>query len=396
MSLINQTGAVIAMNVRSIPQRAGMSIATIGAIALVVAVLLGFLSLVNGLRKTLEGAGARDVAIVLRDGAGAELNSVISREQINLLPEGPGVAFGRDGQPRVSAELLVIVDGIKRSSGTKANLPLRGIGPEGLAVRKQIKVTQGRMFTPGSSEIVVGAGLLREFSGYELGKTVRFGSNTWKVVGVFESPGSALESELWADAPVVQSLFNRGASFQTARVVLKNEAQMANFVAFVKNDPRLKGLKAQSEFDYFAEQAQSSGRVTMIIGYFLGGLMAIGALAGAWNTMYSSVAARASEIATLRIIGFSGFSAFVGTMAEALALSLIGALVGCGAMALFFNGKSASTLGQGFTQVAFRLEMSPQLIGFAIVVALVIGFLGGFFPGWRAARQKPLVALASQ
>lgn len=396
MSLLNQTGAVIAMNIRSIPQRAGMSMATVVAIALVVAVLLGFLSLVNGLRKTVEGAGARDVVIVLRDGAGAELNSVVTRDQVNLLPEGPGVAAGADGKPRISAELYVIVDGIKKSSGTKANLPLRGLGPEGLAVRKQIRVTRGRIFAPGSNEIVVGAGLLREFSGYELGKTVRFGSNTWRIVGVFESPGSALESELWADAPVVQSLFNRGSTFQTARVVLTSAAQVKNYVAFVKNDPRLKGLKAQSEFDYFSEQAQSTGKTTTFIGYVLGGLMAIGALAGAWNTMYSSVAARAAEIATLRIIGFSGFSAFVGTMAEALALSFIGAIVGCGAMALFFNGKSASTLGQGFTQVAFRLEMSPQLIVTAIVVALVIGFVGGFFPGWRAARQKPLLALAAQ
>ena len=396
MSLLNQTGAVIGMNIRSIPQRAGMSLATVIAIALVVSVLLGFLSLVNGLRKTLEGAGAHDVAIVLRDGAGAELNSVITREQVNLLPEGPGVAAGADGKPRVSAELYVIVDGIKKSSGTKANLPLRGLGAEGLAVRKQIKITRGRMFAPGSNEIVAGAGLLREFSGYELGKTVRFGSNSWRIVGVFESPGSALESELWADAPVVQSLFNRGSTFQTARVVMTGAAQMKNYIAFVKNDPRLKGLKAQSEFDYFAEQAQSTGKITMVIGYVLGGLMAIGALAGAWNTMYSSVSARAAEIATLRIIGFSGFSAFVGTMAEALALSLIGALVGCGAMALFFNGKSASTLGQGFTQVAFRLEMSPALVGTSIMVAMAIGLIGGFFPGWRAARQKPLLALAAQ
>jgi putative ABC transport system permease protein len=396
MSILNQTGAVIAMNIRSIPQRLWMSSATVVAIALVVAVLLGFLSLVNGLRQTLEGAGAKDVAIVIRDGAGAELNSVLSRDQINLLQELPGVARGADGRPRLSAELYVVVDGIKRSSGTKANLPLRGLGAEGLAVRQKIRVKEGRMFTPGSNEIVVGAGLLREFAGYELGKTVRFGSNTWKVVGVFESPGSALESELWADAPVVQSLFNRGSAFQTARVAMTSEADLAKFLAAVKADPRLKGVKAQSEFDYFAEQASSSGQTITIIGYVLGTLMAIGALAGAWNTMYSSVSTRAAEIATLRIIGFSGFSAFMGTMAEALALSFIGALLGAGLMALFFNGMSASTLGQGFTQVAFRLEMSPALIGGAIVVALVIGFLGGFFPGLRAATQKPLIALNAQ
>jgi putative ABC transport system permease protein len=395
MSLLNQTGAVIAMNIRSIPQRLWMSLATVVAIALVVAVLLGFLALVNGLRSSLEGSGRKDVAIVIRDGAGAELNSVLSRDQISLLESAPSVARGADGRPAMSPELLVIVDGIKRSSGTKANLPLRGLSQAGLDIRKQIRIREGRMFTPGSNEIVVGAGLLREFSGYEMGKTIRLSGDTWRVVGVFESPGSALESELWADAPVVQSLFNRGTTFQTVRLALTSETEMAKFIEFIKSDPRLKGLKAQSEFAFFAEQASSSGRTITVVGFVLGTLMAIGALAGAWNTMYSSVSARAAEIATLRVIGFSGFSAFMGTMAEALVLSLIGALVGSGLMALFFNGMSASTLGQGFTQVAFRLEMSPGLVGGAIIVALVIGFLGGFFPGLRAATQKPLLALNS-
>ena len=169
MSLLNQTGSVIAMNVRSIPQRLWMSLATVGSIALVVAVLLGFLALANGFNQTLKGSGAPDVAIALRDGAGSELNSVVSREQIDLLGQGPGVRAGPDGRPLISAELVLIVDGIKKSTATKANMPLRGIGPNGLLVRPQAKITQGRMFTPGSNEIVVGAGLLREFSGFVLG-----------------------------------------------------------------------------------------------------------------------------------------------------------------------------------------------------------------------------------
>jgi len=178
----------------------------------------GFLPLANGFNQTLKGSGAPDVAIALRDGSAAELNSVVSREQIDLLGQGPGVRAGPDGRPLISAELVLIVDGIKKSTGTKANMPLRGIGPNGLLVRPQAKITQGRMFTPGSNEIVVGAGLLREFSGFELGKTLRFGAQTWKVVGVFEAPGTVFESELWADAPVIQSLFKRGSTFQTARI----------------------------------------------------------------------------------------------------------------------------------------------------------------------------------
>ena len=394
MSIMSQTRSVIAMNVRSIPQRLWMSLATVVSIALVVAVLLGFLSLANGFNQTLKGSGAPDVAIVLRDGSEAELNSTLSREQVDLLGRGPGVKPGADGLPVVSGELLMVVDGIKKSSQTKANMPLRGVGANGLLVRKQAKIREGRMFAPGSNEIVVGAGLLREFEGFELGKSVRFGAQTWRVVGVFEAPGTVFESELWADAPVVQSLFKRGTSFQTARVVLTSPAALTAFVAYAKDEPRLQ-LKAQSEQAYYAAQAERSGLLIRYFGWPLGIMMAIGALAGALNTMYASVSSRAAEIATLRVIGFSGFSAFMGTMVEALVLSALGALLGVVICAVGFNGLSASTLGAGFTQVAFRVQIGPEIIGQAVTLALIIGLVGGIFPGWRAARQRPLLALGT-
>jgi putative ABC transport system permease protein len=394
MSLMSQTRSVIAMNVRSIPQRLWMSLATVVSIALVVAVLLGFLSLANGFNQTLKGSGAPDVAIVLREGSEAELNSTLSREQVDLLGRGPGVKIGADGRPIISGELLMVVDGIKKSSRTKANMPLRGVGANGLLVRKQATISQGRMFSPGSNEIVVGAGLLREFEGFELGKSVRFGAQTWRVVGVFEAPGTVFESELWADAPVVQSLFRRGTSFQTARVVLTSPAALPAFVAYAKSEPRLQ-LSAQSELAYYAAQAERSGLLIRYFGWPLGIIMAIGALAGALNTMYASVSSRSAEIATLRVIGFSGFSAFMGTMVEALVLSAIGALLGVAICALGFNGLSASTLGAGFTQVAFRVQIGPEIIGQAVILALIIGLVGGIFPGWRAARQKPLLALTA-
>lgn len=394
MSLMSQTRSVIAMNVRSIPQRLWMSVATVVSIALVVAVLLGFLSLANGFNQTLKGSGAPDVAIVLREGSEAELNSTLSREQVDLLGRGPGVKVDTDGRPIVSGELLLVVDGIKKSSRTKANMPLRGVGANGVLVRKQARISQGRMFAPGSNEIVVGAGLLREFEGFELGKSVRFGAQTWRVVGVFEAPGTVFESELWADAPVVQSLFKRGTSFQTARVVLNSPAALPAFEAYAKSEPRLQ-LKAQSELAYYAAQAERSGLLIRYFGWPLGIIMAIGALAGALNTMYASVSSRAAEIATLRVIGFSGFSAFMGTMVEAMVLSAIGAILGVAICALGFNGLSASTLGAGFTQVAFRVQIGPEIIGQAVTLALLIGLVGGIFPGWRAARQKPLLALAA-
>ncbi|MFN3960327.1 MAG: ABC transporter permease [Parvularculaceae bacterium] len=392
-TILNQIATVTALNVRSIPQRAAMSIATVVAVALAIAVLLFFLALSNGLSETIKGSGSDDVAVALRDGSVAEINSVVTREQLNILATGPGVATA-NGAPLASGELLVIVDGIKKSSGTKANMPFRGLGPQGLAIRRNVKITQGRMFTPGTNEIVVGAGLLREFAGFEFGKSIRLRGGEWQVVGVFEAPGTVYESELWADIGVTQSLFDRPNVFQTMRIKLISAADMEAFKAYVKADARTKDLQALSEREYFAAQASQSTGALIGIAWFLGAMMAIGALAGALNTMNSSVTARASEIATLRIIGFSGLAAFMGTLIEALFLAAAGAVVGLLIAFVFFNGRTTSTLGSGFTQLVFRFEMSPALIASALIVALAIGLVGGALPGIRAARTKPLLELA--
>ncbi|MEQ1930692.1 MAG: ABC transporter permease [Parvularculaceae bacterium] len=392
-SILNQIGTISALNVRSIPQRLAMSIATVVAVALCITVLLFFLALANGLAATVKGSGSADVAIALREGSNAELNSVITREQVNILASGPGVTV-KDGAAAASAELLVIVDGIKRSTQTKANISFRGIGPQGLAIRPAARITQGRMFAPGTNEIVVGSALLREFAGFEFEQTIRLRGGEWKVVGVFESPGAVFESELWADVGVLQSLFDRPNIFQTLRVKLNSEAEVAAYADWAKADARLKQLQVLSERDYYAQQASQSTGAFMIIAWGLGITMAIGALSGALNAMYSSVAARAAEIATLRIIGFSGVAAFVGTLVESLMLAAIGAIIGLALAFLFFNGRSTSTLGSGFTQLVFKFELSPSVIVSAIVLALVIGFVGGVFPGVRAARQRPLLELA--
>lgn len=394
-SLLNQIGAVTALNIRSAPQRAMMSVASVVAVALTIAVLLFFLALANGLAQTMKGSGADDVAIIIREGSNAELNSVVSREQLSILSTGPGVAQ-RDGRPVASGELLVIVDGLKRSTGTNANMPFRGIGQEGLSLRRSVRITEGRMFNPGTNEIVVGAGLLREFSGFEFGKTIRLRGTTWQVVGVFEAPGTVFESELWADIAVTQSLFDRPNVYQTMRVQLGSAAAMAGFQEWAKADARLNGLEVMSERAYYARQASQSTQGFLAIGSVLGIMMAIGALAGALNTMYSSVAARASEIATLRIIGFSGYAAFFGTMIEALMLSALGGALGLVIAFLAFNGRTTSTLGAGFTQLVFQFQLSPGIVVTAIATAMIIGFVGGLFPGIRAARQRPQLELAAQ
>jgi putative ABC transport system permease protein len=389
-SLLLQIGAVTAMNLKSLPQRLWLSLSTVVAVALVVVVLLAFLAMGNGFQRTLASTGAEDVAVILRGGSQSEVNSVVTRDQVRLVEEAPGVAMGSDGKPLVSAELYLVVDGIKRSSQTKANLPLRGIGQEGAAVRKGIGITAGRMFTPGSSEIVVGKGLLREFDGFELGRTVMFGTGRWTVVGVFEAEGSVFESEIWADLPVVQSFFKRDNVFQTVRARLDSPAALDGLQRYVDTDPRLK-LEAKSEAVYFAEQASRTSDLIQKLGWPLAIAMAFGALAGALNTMYSSVAARVTEIATLRAIGFGGLPAFVGTLVESLILAAIGGVIGAAATFLIFDGMSASTLGASFTQVVFSFKLTPALVVEGVFLALIVGLIGGIFPAIRAART-PIVA----
>lgn len=389
-SLLLQIVAVTRINLKSIPQRFWLSLSTVVAIALVVMVLLSFLAMANGFQRTLKGTGSDEVAVILRAGSQAEINSTVSREQVRLIEDGPGIARGADGKPMVSAELYLVVDGIKRSSQTKANIPLRGIGQDGAAIRKGITLVEGRMFAPGSNEIVVGKGLTSEFQGFEPGSTVRFGTGQWTVVGVFSAGGSVFESEIWADLPVVQSLFKRNNFFQTVRVRLQSPASLATLRSYVDDEPRLK-LDTKSEVEYFAEQASQTSDLIQKLGWPLAIAMAFGALAGALNTMYSSVASRASEIATLRAIGFGGFPAFVGTLVESLALAGIGGAIGALATWLVFDGFTASTMGASFTQVVFHFELSPNLIGEGIALALIVGLVGGILPAIRAARM-PIIA----
>ncbi len=388
--LLSQIWAVIVMNVRSLPRRIWMSLAAVFAISVVVAVLLSFLSMVKGFEVTLEGTGSEDVAIVTRAGSRSELNSVLSREIVSIVSSSPGIARNADGSPIYSPELYVIVDGIKKSSQTEVNLPLRGISEAGFALRDQVDITAGRMFTPGNNEIIVGEGVLREFSGFELGKTVRFGKTEWTVVGTFSTGGSAFESELWADSRTVQTQFRRGSSFQTLRLRLAETGNVQPIADVIAQDPRLI-LDVETEADYFAEQGDAL-KTTVTFGWIIAIVMSLGALAGALNTMYTSVANRATEIATLRAIGFSNTSAFFGTLAESVVLSIIGGFLGALVSFLYMDGRGASTLGSNFTQVVFRFELTPELFVNGIVLALTIGLIGGIFPAWRAARLPVVLA----
>ncbi len=391
--ILRQIAAIASMNIRSIPQRLWMSLSTVVAIALVVAVLLAFLAMGNGFRQAQSSAGAADIAIMLRDGAQTEINSAVTREQADIVEEAPGIAR-QNGRPLVSAELYVIVDGVSRSSHLRANLPLRGLPLAGVALRHNVRIAEGRLFQTGTNEIVVGRSVTREFEGFDLGKTLRLGQSVWTIVGVFEDGGTVRESELWGDVGVVQSVFKRSNFFQTIRVRLASASALPALKAYVDGDPRLK-LAVESEAEYFSEQARQSSDLIQKLGWPLAIIMAIGALAGALNTMYSSVASRGTEIATLRAIGFGRIPTFVGTLAEALTLAVIGGVVGILAATLLFQGYSASTLSSNFTQVVFTFKVTPALCGSALVLALIVGVIGGIFPAFRAARQ-PIVGMLGE
>ncbi|WP_444892440.1 ABC transporter permease [Microbulbifer sp. TRSA001] len=388
-SLIAQIVSVTLMNLGSLRRRLWMSLAMVFASAVVVAILLAFLAMAKGFEATMSGAGSSQIAILMREGSASEINSVILQDQVNLIAESAGVARDTNG-PLVSPELYVIVDGLKKSTGTEANIPLRGLNETGMAMRNIMRMVEGRMFTPGTNEMIVGEGVLREFNGFEIGKEVRFGKNLWTVVGVFSTGGNIFESELWADIKIIQSHYNRGNSYQSIRLQLENNGDLKPIQETIKREPRL-NLEAQTEQEYFASQGKQLQYIATF-GWIISSVMALGALAGALNTMYTSVADRAREIATLRALGFSNFSAFCGTIAEAMVLAVAGGLLGSLAAYLFFDGLNTSTLGGSFTQVVFSFEMSPDLFVQGAVLALVIGFISGFFPAWRAARMPVVVA----
>ncbi len=388
---MRQILAVISLNIGSIHRRLGMSLATVGAVALVVAVLLGFQAIGDGFRATAERSGADDVAIMLREGSQAELNSALSRDQARLIEVADGVAVDDEGNGIVSSELYVIVDGVLRGAGTEANIGLRGMEARGPSMRQGFTLVAGRSFEPGAAELIVGEGVLRQFTGFELGETIRLGSNDWLVVGIFSTGGTVFDSEVWSDLGVLQNLYQRGSGIQSIRARLNSQDSLETLRAYIDAEPRL-NLDVQSEADFFEAQSSGSAGVISSLGWPLAILMAIGALAGAWNTLYSSVDARAKEIATLRAIGFSGFSAFIGTLVEALMLCALGGVVGALLAIQFFNGLSFQGIGDSFTQVVFDLSVSGESVLTGIILAIIVGLLGGFFPAIRAARM-PILAV---
>ena len=388
----SQIASVTKFGLLGIPQRRGSVAAAVFGIAGVVAVLVGVLSISAGFRRAMAVSGSDDSAIVLRSGADSEMVSGLSREQTRIIADAPGVARTPEG-PLASAELFVIINLPKRSTGTDVNVPLRGVERAALRVHGQVQFVQGRVFEPGKNEVIVGVGAAREIAGLEVGRTIKVGRYDWPVVGVFAAGGTTAESEIWTDAPVLQAAYSRGDSFQSVSVRLTSPAAFTAFKDALTSDPRL-GVKVMRLTDYFADQSTMLTKLITTLGYLIASLMAVGAVFGALNTMYSSVSARTREIATLRALGFGSGAVVVSVMLESVALALLGGGGGAAVAYFVFNGFRAATMNwQSFSQITFAFAVTPQLLVRGIVWATVIGFMGGLLPAIRAARQPIAAAL---
>jgi putative ABC transport system permease protein len=309
-----------------------------------------------------------------------------------LIMDTPGVARTERG-PVASPELFVIVGHPTKTDPSDAHVPLRGVSEEALGVRPEVKIVEGRMFTPGTNEIVVGRAASRQFAGLTVGASTKWGQNNWQVVGIFDAHGNAAESEIWCDARVLQPAYQRGNSYQSVYVRLPSEDGFAAFKDALTANPQL-SVTAVREPEYFAAQSDVLNQIIRTIGYLIAGLMGVGAVFGAVNTMYTAVASRTREIATLRALGFGSFPVVVSVLSESAFLSLVGGLIGGIAAWAAFDGYQTSTMNfQSFSQIAFAFAVTPRLLGTALIYSLVMGLVGGMLPAIRAARLPVVTAL---
>lgn len=389
---IAQIITITLMNLRNLPQRVGTSSVAVFGVACVVGVFIGVLSMASGFQRTMVSAGSDDVLMLMRSGATTEMNSGVGYEQTQAIANLPGIAK-QDGKPLSSPELFVIVDMPMRNKDTGANAPMRGVEPAAFALRKQFNIIEGRNFTPGKNELIVGRGAQKQFANLDVGTVIKLGQTEWTVVGVFEAGGGLAESEIWCDAKILQNAYRRGNSYQIVRIKLDDKNSLAEFKAAVATDPTL-NFDIKRETDYLSEQSEPLSKFIKMIGYPLAMLMALGAIFGAVNTMYTSVSNRTREIATLRALGFGSTPVAISTLVESLVLAILGGLIGSIIVYLVFNGYTVSTLNfASFSQVVFDFAVTPDLLVQGVIFATAIGFIGGFFPAIRAARLPVATAL---
>jgi putative ABC transport system permease protein len=383
----------VSYNVKSIVSRWPSTLVAVLSIAGTVGVFIVMLAMAQGFRSTLVTSGSPQNALILRGGANAEMMSVVMLDQARVLADAPGVARSQSGDALVSAEVLVIGAFPLASSGSDANVQIRGVSPRALEVRPDIRIVQGRFIESGLTEIVVGRNVPGAYRGFDLGSTVEFGGGRWTIVGVFDAGGSAFDSELWCDASVLNQIYNRPENvFQSATVRLASTDDFQKFKDAVTSDPRLT-FDVYREATFYTEQSRMISKIIRVLGFLVAGIMAVGAVFAALNTMYSAVAARSAEIGTLKALGFTPVNIVASFLVESMLIALAGGAIGCLA-ALPFNGFTTGTLNwASFSYLAFSFRVTPVILAFGIAFSLLMGVVGGLPPAVRAARVPVIVAL---
>ncbi|MBK7507536.1 MAG: ABC transporter permease [Comamonadaceae bacterium] len=359
---------------------------TAGGMALVVFVFATVLMMGEGIRATLVATGQPDNVLLLRKGAGAEINSGIERGQAAIVESLDGIATNGEGRRLVSKEPVVLINLPKRSNGKPSNVTVRGTSALGLELRPQVRVIEGRMFRPGTSEIIAGRSVASGFRGAALGETLRFAQRDWVVVGVFDSDKTAFDSEIWGDAEQMMAAFRRPV-YSTLVLRLNQREALAGLKAAIEADPRLQ-LDVKPETQFYAEQSEALATFIRILGLSLSVIFSIGAIVGAMITMFAAVAQRVGEIGTLRALGFRRGAVLVAFLAESLLLSLVGGVVGLAAASGMQAVDISTTNFQTFSEIAFQFRLTPAIAAQTLLFALAMGFVGGFIPAWRAARLK--------
>ena len=383
----------ISYNFRSIRARWTSTIVAILGIAGTVGVFVAMLSLAHGFRATLVASGSPDDALVMRAGSTSEMMGGITLDSVKLVQDKPGVARDAAGLPLVTQEVVGVVPIPLISTGTDANVEVRGVAPNVLQIRKFVKVVEGRMFHSGLDELVVGKNASKTYAGLTVGNTVNFGGGQWKVVGVFDAGGSSFDSEVWCDSRILNSVLKRPDNiFQSATVHLTSPSAFDSFKDSITSDPQL-NLEVEREVDYYAKQSSAMTRLITILGGLVAAIMAIGAVFGALNTMYSAVAERGREIATMRALGFSSWNVILSFLFEALLISFIAGIIGC-VVVLPLNGMTTQTMNfSTFSNIAFAFKITFNLLVMGVVFALAMGVLGGLLPAVRAALRPVAVSL---
>jgi putative ABC transport system permease protein len=379
---------------RSLWSRRVTTALTLGGVALVVFVFCAVLMLANGLQQTLVESGSDENAIVLRKGANSEVVSQISHDATNIVKAEPEVARLPDARPFASSEICVIINLRKNYTNDMGNIAVRGISPEGVGLRPAVRITEGRMFTFGTTEVIVGANITKNFQGCEIGKTLRFGEASWKIVGHFDAEGSAFDSQIWADQDQIGSAFGRPV-YSTLTVRLTSPSALEAFKARVEGDPRLSSLSVKGEKQFYLEQSAMLATLIRVLGLVITTIFSIGAIFGALITMYAAVANRTVEIGTMRAIGFRRRSILWAFLVESVILSLIGGALGVGLASLMSFVQISTTNFGSFSELAFGFALSSPIVLTSLVFAVFMGILGGFAPAFRAARLNILAALRS-